>query len=192
MIVGDTKPETARRLAIRFASKTETLIFCLTIKKPIMNYRSLAIASFLACGIFLYACNGSSDKKTSSDDNAPATNTAEGTDPKGIGKYQNVELTHPLDEKMAATGKNVYDVKCASCHKLTNEKLVGPGWQGVTDRRTPEWIMNFVTNTDEMIEKDTAAQKMLEVCLVKMPNQSLGEADARAALEFMRKNDGKN
>jgi mono/diheme cytochrome c family protein len=92
---------------------------------------------------------------------------------------------------MIAEGKSIYDVKCSSCHKTTGEKLVGPGWKGVTDRRTPEWIMNFVTNTDEMIEKDTAAQNMLEVCLVKMPNQNLAEADARAVLEFMRKNDGK-
>jgi hypothetical protein len=31
----------------------------------------------------------------------------------------------------------------------------------------------------------------LEICLVKMPNQSLAENDARSILEFMRKNDGK-
>lgn len=116
----------------------------------------------------------------------------EGSNPKGIGPHQNVQLTHPLDEQMVAAGKQVYEVKCQSCHKLTDERLVGPGWKGVTDRRTPEWIMNFVTNVDEMIEKDTAAQRMLEECLVRMPNQNLSEQDARATLEFMRKNDGKN
>jgi len=52
--------------------------------------------------------------------------------------------------------------------------------------------MNFVTNTEEMIDKDPAAQKMLEECLVRMPNQSLSDDDARGVLEFMRKNDGKN
>jgi hypothetical protein len=31
---------------------------------------------------------------------------------------------------------------------------------------------------------------MLELCLVRMPNQSLTDDDARAILEFMRKNDG--
>ena len=142
----------------------------------------------------MVACNSGSNEGTSASDSAVTDNTSastEGTDPKGIGKYQNVELTHPLDEKMVADGKVVYDVKCASCHKLSGEKVVGPGWKGVTDRRTPEWIMNFVTNTDEMIEKDTAAQNMLEECLVRMPNQSLAEAEARNVLEYMRKNDGK-
>jgi cytochrome c len=120
------------------------------------------------------------------------TTTADANDPKGVGKFKNVELTHPLDEKMVVQGKSIYDMKCASCHKLTGERLVGPGWKGVTDRRTPEWIMNFCTNVDEMIEKDTAAQRMLEECLVRMPNQNLSDGDARSVLEFMRKNDGKN
>jgi hypothetical protein len=144
------------------------------------------------------ACNSGGEKKgETSTTNEPAATTgggsiaSEGSDPKGIGPHKNVELTHPLDEKMIAAGKGIYDVKCSSCHKTTDEKLVGPGWKGVTDRRTPEWIMNFVTNTEEMIEKDTAAQNMLEVCLVKMPNQGLTEADARSVLEFMRNNDGK-
>lgn len=140
------------------------------------------------------ACNSNSDAGSSSDSTGSADNTGAGTEgssPKGIGKYQNVELTHPLDENMVTAGKNIYDVKCSSCHKVTGERLVGPGFTGVTDRRTPEWIMNFVTNTEEMLAKDTAAQTMLEVCLVKMPNQGLSETDARSVLEFMRKNDGK-
>jgi len=59
----------------------------------------------------------------------------------------------------------------------------------VTERRKPEWIMNFVTNTDEMIDKDPKAQAMLEVCMVRMPNQHLSDEDARNILEFMRRND---
>lgn len=153
----------------------------------------------LLCGtVFTYVACGSNDKgkegsatTTEGSGTTEGAGTQEGADPKGIGKFKNVELTHPLDQKMVADGQNIYNVKCASCHKLTDEKLVGPGWKGVTDRRKPEWIMNFVTNTDEMIEKDTAAQKLLEQCLVRMPNQSLADNDARSVLEFMRKNDNK-
>jgi cytochrome c551/c552 len=91
---------------------------------------------------------------------------------------------------MADSGNKVYDVKCGSCHKLTEERLVGPGWKGVTTRRAPEWIMNFATNVDEMLAKDPEAQAQLEICLVRMPNQNLTDDDARHVLEFMRKNDG--
>ena len=41
-----------------------------------------------------------------------------------------------------------------------------------------------------MLDKDANAQAMLELCLVRMPNQSLTDDDARHVYEFMRKNDG--
>ena len=163
-----------------------------------MNQKRFLSFFMIAAAAGVVACNSGGDSQTSATDTASQATTETSTadnqagDPKGIGKYQNVELTHPLDEKMVAHGKSVYEVKCASCHKVTDEKLVGPGFAKVTDRRTPEWIMNFVTNTDEMIEKDPAAQKLLEECLVRMPNQNLNEQDARSVLEFLRKNDGKN
>lgn len=150
----------------------------------------LSIFTGVACnsGSNQNAANTTDTSTAASSQNAPAEN---GDVTKGIGKYQHVDLTHPLDQKMVTSGKGVYDLKCSSCHKLTEERLVGPGWKGVTDRRTPEWIMNFVTNTSEMLQKDTAAQNLLEVCLVQMPNQNLSETDARSVLEFMRNNDGK-
>ena len=146
----------------------------------------------MAALLLFTSCGNSENKEETTETTTETTAGTEGSDPKGIGKFKNVELTHPLDEKMVAQGKNIYEVKCGSCHKLTDERVVGPGWKGVTDRRTPEWIMNFSTNVDEMLEKDTAAQAMLEQCLVRMPNQNLSDDDARAVLEFMRHNDGKN
>jgi len=147
--------------------------------------------------ITVIACHSPSDNSTSGSttpNNSSATDTSASASSKnekaGVGKFKHVDLTHPLDQKMITTGKNVYDLKCASCHKLTDEKLVGPGWKDVTKRRAPEWIMNFVTNTEEMIEKDAVAKNLFEVCLVKMPNQNLSDDDARSILEFQRNNDG--
>jgi mono/diheme cytochrome c family protein len=117
----------------------------------------------------------------------------EAYDPKrGEGKYtaESLALSDKLNETQAKTGEDVANVKCTSCHKMSDEKLVGPGWAGVTKRRTGEWIMNFITNPDPMLDKDPEAQAMLELCLVRMPNQSLTDDDARAILEYMRKNDG--
>jgi len=161
-----------------------------------MRPRFLIAAFVIVTSISFLACNSSSDNKSSgTPDNSQAkadtsTTTSTGDEKAGVGKFKHVELTHPLDQKMVATGKGVYDLKCASCHKLTDEKLVGPGWKGVTTRRAPEWIMNFVTNTDEMLEKNAVAKNLYEVCLVKMPNQNLSDDDARAILEFQRNNDG--
>jgi cytochrome c2 len=159
----------------------------------------------IAFGLVLAVLVSCSDNKTSdynTDGNAnkavstePTTETKAAPNPaydphRGEGKFTKVELGAGLDAAKADGGKKVYDVKCGACHKLTEEKLVGPGWSGVTSRHAPEWIMNFITNTDEMINKDPKAQAQLEICLVRMPNQNLSDDDARNLLEFMRKNDG--
>lgn len=159
-----------------------------------MKLNHIFIAA-LSCAFLFAACGDEKKDSTTSATTSESTTAASdgsSTDPKGIGAHKNIQLTHPLDEAMVTAGKNIAEVKCTSCHKTTDEKLVGPGWAKVTDRRTPEWIMNFMTNTDEMIERDTAVQNMLEVCLVKMPNQGLSEVEARSVLEYLRKNDGKN
>ncbi len=109
---------------------------------------------------------------------------------RGSGKFTSVSVSNKLDVALATNGEKVYNVKCSGCHKLTDEKLVGPGWKGVSVRHKPEWIMNFITNTDEMLNKDPKAQEQLQICLVRMPDQSLADTDARELLEFMRKNDG--
>lgn len=147
-----------------------------------------------AMGLALAACGGGSDQTQSSGTTTeqPAASADVSTyDPKrGEGKFDHVELGASLDVAMAKDGETVYGVKCSSCHKSTDEKLVGPGWKGVTIRRKPEWIMNFITNPDPMIDKDPEVQAQLEICLVRMPNQGLSDDEARHILEFMRQNDG--
>ena len=144
---------------------------------------------------FIGSCGGGEEKKetaASSEGNASTGSDANPSyDPKrGEGKFKDVQIDPALDKALADAGLKVYELKCASCHKLTDERLVGPGWKGVTQRRTPEWIMNFTTNTEEMLEKDPEAQAQLEICLVRMPNQNIPDDDARRIYEFMRKNDG--
>lgn len=162
--------------------------------KKIILICSLAFSSAL-----FFACNGSGNKEnaeheTSASATDTGTTTANGNpsyDPnRGEGKFHDVQLSDKLDPKMAEEGDKIYELKCASCHKLTDERLVGPGWKDVTHRHKPEWIMNFVTNTDDMLDKDPKAQAMLEICMVRMPNQNLTDDQAREVLEFMRKNDG--
>lgn len=105
-------------------------------------------------------------------------------------KESEVQLTNPLNQEWVSGGKAIYELKCQSCHKLTEEKLVGPGWKDVTKRRKPVWIMNMITNVDMMLESDPEAQKLLELCMVRMPNQNVMMEDARKILEFQRSNDG--
>ena len=146
--------------------------------------------------LFIAACGGNNSAEKNPQDASAATDkeSANGNPSydanRGEGKFTKVDVAASLDAAKATAGENIYKVKCSSCHKLTDEKLVGPGWKGVTSRHSAEWIMNFATNPDEMLNKDPKAQAMLELCLVRMPNQNLTDDDARNIYEFMRKNDG--
>jgi len=150
---------------------------------------------FLIAGIaaLIYACGSGTqqDGNQSEPVSDGATSTTEtAANPDGVGKFKDVQVPKKLDAARAKKGESVYDVKCSSCHKLSDEKLVGPGWKDVTQRNTAAWIMNFITNVDEMLNTDPKAQAQLEICLVRMPNQNLTDEDARNVYEFMRKNDG--
>ncbi len=162
----------------------------------------------ITASVCLLAVRCGSNQQPSATNHAPATDSQDiklktnsvildtvtimaGINGKGIGRFKNIQLTSPLDEKMVARGHVIYDSKCFACHKLTSELLVGPGWAGVTDRRKPEWIMNWITNTKVMLDRDLAAQADMVVCLIRMPSQDLTDKQARDVLEFMRKNDGK-
>lgn len=151
---------------------------------------SLIVAVIASCG------GGNSDYAGKDDNKAintevPPDAVGPAYDPnRGEGKFKDVEVPNSLNTAMATQGEKVYSVKCSGCHKLTDEKLVGPGWKGVSVRNKPAWVMNFITNPDAMIDKDPKLQAQLEICLVRMPNQSLTDDDARHLLEYMRKNDG--
>jgi mono/diheme cytochrome c family protein len=150
--------------------------------------------------MMLWACGGGENPPAAQTGQQPAATEEKETEKeeddddydasKGIGKFQDVKLSETLDAAKAEKGQTIYDVKCGSCHRLSGPRLVGPSWDGVTKRRKPEWILNFVTNVDEMLAKDPTAMAQLEECLIRMPNQNLSDEDAYAVLEFMRKNDG--
>lgn len=161
-----------------------------------MNKKTIVFVLMTALCWAIIACGGGGPKAESTEtapDASAATNASPSDyDPKrGEGKFNESNVTlGALDNTMASKGEAIAATKCTSCHKLTEERLVGPGWKGVTTRNTPYWILNFISNPDPMIEKDPKVQAQLELCLVRMPNQGLSETDAREILEFMRKNDG--
>ncbi len=154
-----------------------------------MKSFKLSALVLIAGGAFLFACNEGVKKNENPVDVQDLTKNqpeVHGTEL----KEGDITLNTPLDQAMVSAGKSTYELKCQSCHRLTEEKLVGPGWKDVTKKRKPLWIMNMITNVDMMLETDAEAQKLLEQCMVRMPNQNITKDQARQVLEFMRSNDG--
>jgi len=83
-------------------------------------------------GFILLTSCGKEKSNTDQDFSTPAPAEkiadAESYDPKrGLGKYETVELGASLDKALAEKGLKTAEVKCTSCHKPTDEKLVGKG-----------------------------------------------------------------
>jgi hypothetical protein len=151
--------------------------------------RGLAFASVI---LFLQACGS----KTPATDTTPVPDanvvidTKAPSNSKGVGKFTEYKLK-AIDPAKADLGKAVFTTKCTTCHKLTADKFVGPGMSGITNRRTPEWILNMITNPELMMKSDPLAKKLFEEILTPMANQNISEADAINILEYLRQNDNK-
>jgi len=102
----------------------------------------------------------------------------------GIGPVKEVKLG-AIDKNLVDKGKQIFDTKCASCHKF-DTRLVGPPLQGVTQRRKPEWIMNMMLNPQQMTQENPAAKELFATYLVQMTFQDVSHDDARAILEYFR------
>lgn len=151
----------------------------------------LFTVSILATAIALIAsCSGNETKNTSG--TAPESmvkKEAVADNGEGVGKFSNVTLA-AFDATLAASGKAVFESKCSACHKTTAQKIVGPGLKDVTKRRKPAWILNMITNPEEMTKKDPQAMKLLEEHLTQMTFQNVSDDEAKAILEYMREIDG--
>jgi len=153
-----------------------------------MKTTNIAFSATLAGILLLSACGGGEEgTKLPEGVKMPESVPTSDGGPAQPGLISASDITlGAIDPAMAEKGKTTYDVKCQACHSTSANRVVGPGWKGILQKRKPEWIMNMVLNIDVMLSSDPEAQKMLEECLVRMPNQNLSKEEGREVLEFMR------
>lgn len=106
----------------------------------------------------------------------------------GIGPVKQKMELGQIDPRLVKQGKEIFETKCSACHKL-DERYVGPAQRDVIERRTPEYIMNFMLNPEENYKKHPEAKKMLAEYMTQMPNQNISFDEARAILDYFRQVD---
>jgi len=96
------------------------------------------------------------------------------------------------NDAMAKRGKMLWTNRgCASCHGI-GKKMAGPDLAGVEQRRSREWLNNWLKNTDTMLASDSTAMAMLaEWKGIKMPKQPLTDQDIEALLAYFRSEEAK-
>ena len=102
----------------------------------------------------------------------------------GVGPVKNISIGR-LDKSLSETGKNLFETKCFTCHRI-EAVLMGPPLKGITKKRKPEWIMNMILNPEQMIKENKYAKELYSQYRTQMTYQNLSEDDARAILEYFR------
>ncbi len=158
--------------------------------------RKLYVVCVLFAGLSLYACGGNSGSSKSSNATSGNTDSQSAVDPdkasdsKGVGEFKSVDIPSSIDADMASKGQEIFQTKCTVCHQATDQRMIGPGLKGITKIRTPEWIMNMITNPDGMLNEDPVAKALLaQYNNTRMTDQGVSKEEARDLYEFLRQND---
>ena len=73
----------------------------------------------------------------------------------GVGPIKVLKLENSINLVLSSQGEKIFQSKCVTCHLLTEDRKIGPGLEGISLRRRPEWIMNQILNPLEMAIKDS-------------------------------------
>lgn len=104
---------------------------------------------------------------------------------KGVGPITRFN-PRAIEESDVQKGQALFKLKCTMCHKM-DAKLVGPPLRGITDRRSPEWVLNMLLAPEKMIAEDPAAKELYAKYKTPMINQQLTEGEAKAIYDYLRK-----
>ena len=103
----------------------------------------------------------------------------------GIGPVKKLVLG-PIDKKMVEEGKTLYNAQCIVCHDMDQRKI-GPAMENITKQRTPEYLMNLLLNSAQMLKEDPTMKALLkEYNNMPMPDPGFNQAKARAVVEYLR------
>lgn len=83
-------------------------------------------------------------------------------------------------------GAKLFQQHCVSCHTVGGGRLVGPDLKGVTERRSHEWLVRFITEPDQMRKDDPIAIANLKEFGIPMPRLGLTEQQVTALLAYVK------
>src|SRR5262245_23399940 len=91
-----------------------------------------------------------------------------------------IELTGP-------PGETLYLKACAGCHSIGEGNRVGPDLAGVSERRRPEWLINFIANPAKVrASKDPIALELAaRFPTVRMPSIGVSAREAADLLAYI-------
>ncbi len=90
-------------------------------------------------------------------------------------------------------GKALFDANCKQCHTVTEQKMIGPGLQGIGQRRDMEWLIPWVKNSQAMIKAgdEYGAALAAEYNNLVMPAIALSDEEIVAIFDFVKEEEAR-
>ena len=118
---------------------------------------------------------------------APPPATAEWVPPADLDQGPRASAS-PVDEALATQGAALFTSKtCATCHGF-GRKIQCPDLKPVAGQRTEKWMLAQVMHPDVMTKKDPTSVQLMKQYTLQMPNMNLTEDQAKALVEYIKKN----
>jgi len=131
-------------------------------------------------GMALAGCGA---KQNASDSGTPSASAATSASKYDSGPRAGEQ---PVDEAQVKTGEQLFkDKGCSACHAF-GRRLSCPDLQGVTMRRTAQWMENQILHPEVMVKEDPISHQLMAVYALQMPNQGLTPEQARSVIEFLK------
>lgn len=98
------------------------------------------------------------------------------------------EVAPPSKEGSPDKGKAIFEQKCTMCHTIGGGKRIGPDLKGVTERRSAEWLVKWISDPEKMLNENDpiAVQLLKESNGVRMYDQNLTEEQVADVIAYLK------
>jgi mono/diheme cytochrome c family protein len=97
-------------------------------------------------------------------------------------------LIQPLNAWAQVTGEQIFQSNCSACHSIGGGRRVGPDLMGVNERRSQEWLEQFIKSPQSVINSgDAEAVALLEEYSgMLMPEFPLSDEQISQVLNYIQ------
>jgi mono/diheme cytochrome c family protein len=138
--------------------------------------------------LLIAACN--SEPKSNIESTPTKEKTAE--TPPVLTTQPGSSSIEPADPALAV-GEKLYTENCKVCHNLNNITLIGPGLAGINQRRSQEWLIPWIKNSQKVIASGDkyAVDLFNKHNKVTMPSYDFTDDQIKSILVYIAKNEQK-
>jgi mono/diheme cytochrome c family protein len=93
-----------------------------------------------------------------------------------------------ITDPIAPQGKSLFQNSCSSCHSPGSDVILGPGLQGINQRRSEDWLIKWIRNSQQVVQSGDAYAVLLynKFKPTVMPPFQYSDKEIKAILTFLQ------